>query len=182
MSANCPVNRGSALRYYGVRPSELGATANALWKSRAERMNQELKDRIVSQILPRVQMPAQYLGGELNMVRKDHAAVRGKLCLAFPDTYALGMSHHGLQVLYSLMNVQGRLALRAGVHALGRHGTRIARTPACRCIAWKRSHPFAISTLSASRCSTRSARSTCSRCWTWAASPCTPIGERRSTR
>jgi hypothetical protein len=30
--------------------------------------------------------------------------VRGKLCLAFPDTYTLGMSHHGLQVLYSIMN------------------------------------------------------------------------------
>ncbi len=45
-----------------------------------------------------------YLGGELNMVRKDHRHVRGRLCLAFPDTYALGMSHHGLQVLYTLIN------------------------------------------------------------------------------
>jgi radical SAM family uncharacterized protein len=26
------------------------------------------------------------------------------LCLAFPDLYTIGMSHHGLQVLYSLMN------------------------------------------------------------------------------
>ena len=38
------------------------------------------------------------------MVRKDHRAVRGKLCMAFPDTYTIGMSHHGLQVLYSLIN------------------------------------------------------------------------------
>src|SRR5689334_6426347 len=38
------------------------------------------------------------------MVRKDHRTVRGKLCLCFPDTYTIGMSHHGLQVLYSLMN------------------------------------------------------------------------------
>ena len=30
--------------------------------------------------------------------------MRGKLCLAFPDTYALGTSHHGLQVLYTIMN------------------------------------------------------------------------------
>ena len=37
-------------------------------------------------------------------------AVRGKLCLAFPDTYALGMSHHGLQVLYSVMNDDPRWA------------------------------------------------------------------------
>jgi radical SAM family uncharacterized protein len=58
----------------------------------------------VDRLLPRVQMPAQYIGGELNSVVKDHRAVRGKLCLAFPDTYPLGISHHGLQVLYTIMN------------------------------------------------------------------------------
>jgi len=58
----------------------------------------------VCRVLPRVQMPAQYIGGELNAVVKDHRQVRGKLCLAFPDTYGLGMSHHGLQVLYTIMN------------------------------------------------------------------------------
>src|SRR5438876_3788674 len=62
-----------------------------------------LKDAVL-RLLPRVQTPAQYIGGELNCVVKDHAKVRGKLCLAFPDTYTLGMSHHGLQVLYSIMN------------------------------------------------------------------------------
>ncbi|HEV2973289.1 MAG TPA: TIGR03960 family B12-binding radical SAM protein [Pirellulales bacterium] len=67
-------------------------------------LNSQLKERITSRTLPRVQTPAQYVGGELNMVRKDHRAVRGKLCLAFPDTYSIGMSHHGLQVLYTLMN------------------------------------------------------------------------------
>jgi radical SAM family uncharacterized protein len=67
-------------------------------------LNQTLKDYVVSHILPNVTTPAQYLGGELNMVRKDYSEVRGKLCLAFPDTYTIGMSHHGLQVLYSLMN------------------------------------------------------------------------------
>src|SRR5260221_9065477 len=58
----------------------------------------------VSGLLPRVTTPAQYIGGELNSVVKDHRQVRGKLCLAFPDAYTLGMSHHGLQVLYTLMN------------------------------------------------------------------------------
>jgi len=67
---------------------------------------EKLKDYLVSHILPRVQRPAQYLGGELNMVRKDAGAVRGRLCLAFPDAYTIGMSHHGLQVLYSLMNAR----------------------------------------------------------------------------
>jgi radical SAM family uncharacterized protein len=62
-----------------------------------------LKNAIM-RLLPRVQMPAQYIGGELNSVVKDHRQVRGKLCLAFPDSYPLGTSHHGLQVLYTIMN------------------------------------------------------------------------------
>src|SRR5215831_15375491 len=70
-------------------------------------LNQSLKDFLVSRLLPSVQTPAQYVGGELNSVVKDHRQARGAVCLAFPDTYALGMSHHGLQVLYSLMNEAG---------------------------------------------------------------------------
>src|SRR6476646_10035420 len=66
-------------------------------------LNRSLKDT-VTRLLPRVQTPAQYLGGELNAVVKDHRQVRGKLCLAFPDAYTLGMSHHGLQVLYTIIN------------------------------------------------------------------------------
>jgi radical SAM family uncharacterized protein len=69
-------------------------------------LNPTLKDAVVSRILPKVRTPAQYIGGELNAVVKDHRAVRGTICLAFPDTYALGMSHHGLQVLYSLMHAR----------------------------------------------------------------------------
>jgi radical SAM family uncharacterized protein len=62
-----------------------------------------LKEAVL-RLLHRVQTPAQYIGGELHSVVKDHRQVRGKLCLAFPDLYTLGMSHHGLQVLYTLMN------------------------------------------------------------------------------
>ena len=67
-------------------------------------LNRPLKDLIVTRLLPRVQTPGQYVGGELNAVVKDHARLRGKLCLAFPDAYTIGMSYHGLQVLYHLMN------------------------------------------------------------------------------
>jgi radical SAM family uncharacterized protein len=70
-------------------------------------LNAELKNFVVSRILPNIQTPAQYLGGELNSIVKDHRNVEGKICLAFPDTYSLGMSHHGLQVLYTLMNERG---------------------------------------------------------------------------
>src|SRR5262245_6645733 len=66
-------------------------------------LNVQLKEAVM-RLLPRVQTPAQYIGGELNSVVKDHRQVRGKIVLAFPDTYTLGMSHHGLQVLYTLMN------------------------------------------------------------------------------
>ncbi len=66
-------------------------------------VNNALKDAAL-RFLPRVQTPAQYLGGELNSVVKDHTKVRGKLALCFPDAYTLGMSHHGLQVLYTIMN------------------------------------------------------------------------------
>jgi radical SAM family uncharacterized protein len=72
-------------------------------------INTPLKDT-VGRFVQRVQTPAQYLGGELNSVVKDHRAVRGKLCLAFPDAYTLGMSHHGLQVLYTIMNSDPRWA------------------------------------------------------------------------
>ena len=62
-----------------------------------------LKDAI-RRLLHQVQTPGQYLGGEINSVVKDHSKVRGTLCLCFPDTYAIGQSHHGMQVLYSIMN------------------------------------------------------------------------------
>ena len=67
-------------------------------------LNHTLKNRIVDHLLPRVQTPAQYIGGEWNAVAKDHRTMHGTLCLAFPDLYSIGMSHHGLQVLYDIMN------------------------------------------------------------------------------
>jgi radical SAM family uncharacterized protein len=73
----------------------------------ADMLNSKFKDFVTTRILPTIGTPAQYIGGELNSVRKDHSLCKGTLCLAFPDTYALGMSHHGLQVLYSLMNAEG---------------------------------------------------------------------------
>jgi len=76
-------------------------------------LNAPLKEYVTGRILPNIQTPAQYIGGELNSVRKDHREVKGTLCMAFPDTYALGMSHHGLQVLYSLMNAHGWACERA---------------------------------------------------------------------
>jgi len=66
-------------------------------------LNTAVRDAVL-RILPRIKTPAQYIGGERNSVAKDHRQVRGKLCLCFPDAYTIGMSHHGLQVLYTIMN------------------------------------------------------------------------------
>ena len=67
-------------------------------------INHQRRQLLESRVWPYVQTPAQYVGGERNIVVKDHSTVRGKLCIGFPDAYTIGMSHHGLQVLYSLMN------------------------------------------------------------------------------
>lgn len=71
-------------------------------------MSETLREHVLSRVLPRVRTPGQYAGGEKNAVLKDPALVQGRVCLAFPDTYTLGMSHHGLQVLYSLINADSR--------------------------------------------------------------------------
>ncbi len=67
-------------------------------------INHERRRLLEAKIWPHVQTPGQYVGGERNITVKDHRTVRGKLCIGFPDAYTIGMSHHGLQVLYSLMN------------------------------------------------------------------------------
>ncbi|WP_182868448.1 TIGR03960 family B12-binding radical SAM protein [Stieleria mannarensis] len=67
-------------------------------------INHQRRKLLESRVWPHVQTPAQYVGGERNIVVKDHRGLRGKLAVGFPDAYTIGMSHHGLQVLYSLMN------------------------------------------------------------------------------
>ena len=56
------------------------------------------------EILLSVQEPARYIGGEVNMVIKDHSSVRTRFAFAFPDVYDIGMSHLGIQILYSMFN------------------------------------------------------------------------------
>lgn len=58
----------------------------------------------LDQILPTVEKPARYAGGEWNSVCKSPAEVHTRIALCFPDTYEIGMSHLGLKILYSLLN------------------------------------------------------------------------------
>jgi len=55
-------------------------------------------------ILKRVQKPARYVGGEWNIVRKNWDSASVKVAFAFPDTYEVGMSYLGMQILYYVVN------------------------------------------------------------------------------
>ncbi|MFZ5642275.1 MAG: TIGR03960 family B12-binding radical SAM protein [Bacillota bacterium] len=59
---------------------------------------------MLDRILPRVQKPARYAGGELNSVLKDWDRTEVKAAFCFPDVYEVGMSHLGLQILYDTVN------------------------------------------------------------------------------
>jgi radical SAM family uncharacterized protein/radical SAM-linked protein len=48
--------------------------------------------------------PSRYIGGEVNAVHKDRHACRLSVAIAFPDTYEVGMSHLGIQILYEILN------------------------------------------------------------------------------
>lgn len=67
-------------------------------------MMNNLSETISRRLLPRVQSPAQYIGGEVNQVRKNPRPGDVTIALAFPDTYAIGMSHLGLMILYDTLN------------------------------------------------------------------------------
>jgi radical SAM family uncharacterized protein len=60
--------------------------------------------RKLQEILPAVQRPGRYTGGELNQVVKDWDQVKTRIALVFPDIYDLGMSNLGLAILYDLIN------------------------------------------------------------------------------
>ena len=55
-------------------------------------------------ILPTVQKPARYTGGEFNEIKKDLNDVRVRVAFCFPDTYEIGMSNVGMRILYGVMN------------------------------------------------------------------------------
>lgn len=55
-------------------------------------------------ILPHVQKPARYVGGEYNQIVKDKKNVDVRVAFCFPDTYEIGMSNIGMRILYGLMN------------------------------------------------------------------------------
>ena len=59
---------------------------------------------LLQRILPTVQKPARYTGGEYNEIKKDPTGVRVNVAFCFPDTYEIGMSNVGMRILYGVMN------------------------------------------------------------------------------
>ncbi|MBQ7329250.1 MAG: TIGR03960 family B12-binding radical SAM protein [Oscillospiraceae bacterium] len=58
----------------------------------------------LQRILPTVQKPARYTGGEYNEIIKNLEDVRVRVAFCFPDTYEIGMSNVGMRILYGVMN------------------------------------------------------------------------------
>jgi radical SAM family uncharacterized protein len=61
-------------------------------------------DKRLERVLPKVQKPARYTGGEYNQIIKNKNAVDLRLAFCFPDTYEIGMSNLGMSILYHTMN------------------------------------------------------------------------------
>ena len=59
---------------------------------------------LLQRILPTVQKPARYTGGEFNEIQKNLGDVRVRVAFCFPDTYEIGMSNLGMRILYGVMN------------------------------------------------------------------------------
>lgn len=61
-------------------------------------------DTQLEKMLRKVEKPARYTGGEVNSVKKDLTQVSVRFGFAFPDTYEIGMSYMGMQILYNILN------------------------------------------------------------------------------
>jgi radical SAM family uncharacterized protein/radical SAM-linked protein len=66
--------------------------------------------KTIEDILPLVEKPSRYLGGEINQIKKDPDSVKLHFALAFPDLYEIGTSHFGMQILYHILNRHADIA------------------------------------------------------------------------
>ena len=58
----------------------------------------------IERLLPKVQKPARYCGGEINSIIKDKSRIATRVAFCFPDLYEVGMSHLGMKLFYSAFN------------------------------------------------------------------------------
>jgi radical SAM family uncharacterized protein len=55
-------------------------------------------------LLPKVQKPIQYVGGELNSTVKDWDTADVRWALMYPDAYEVGLPNQGIAILYEILN------------------------------------------------------------------------------
>lgn len=103
-------------------------------------------NRTLEHILPRVQKPARYTGGEYNAVVKDRHRVDTRYALCFPDTYEIGMSNLGMRILYGVMNQMEGVWCERVFAPWGDHGGGDAPGRAFPSTAWRAETPSPIST------------------------------------
>ena len=60
--------------------------------------------KLLDRILPTVQKPARYVGGEYGQITKNKDDIKLRVAFCFPDTYEIGMSNIGMRILYGVMN------------------------------------------------------------------------------
>jgi len=64
------------------------------------------KCALSDEILLSVEKPERYIGNEINSVVKDKSCIDLRFAMCFPDVYEIGMSHLGIQILYSMFNAR----------------------------------------------------------------------------
>jgi radical SAM family uncharacterized protein len=69
-----------------------------------ETLRRRIMVKISDEILVKVEKPARYTGGEVNVVMKNINDVNIRFAMCFPDVYEVGMSHLGIKILYHKIN------------------------------------------------------------------------------
>lgn len=88
----------------------------------------------LERILPTVQKPARYVGGEYGQTMKDKRSVELRVAFCFPDTYEIGMSNLGMRILYAVMNRMEGVWCERVFAPWGDMEDAMPRQTACRCM------------------------------------------------
>lgn len=95
----------------------------------------------IDKYLAQVSKPQRYIDSELNLAQKKWESIKVRLCLAFPDTYEIGMSYFGFQILYAVVNKESNyLAERTYAPWLDLEA--IMRRENIPLFAWESRHPI----------------------------------------
>ena len=83
----------------------LGASSSSSAPTAPRPRDASVFDRL-ERLLPFVQKPVQYVGGEVNAQISDWDACNVRWALMYPDAYEVGLPNQGVQILYEVLNEQ----------------------------------------------------------------------------